>query len=221
MTRPNHAQATGGTPRDRRRQRGGGEAWVRPFCRVHRSLDASLRLIDSTIRTMMRSERCAARRPVHASRNLHQASAQLIDASARLARAARALAETNQCLRHEPEQSAIVPELLEQATERFIDVAGWLQETTNFVSKLHEDVLQGLATGELVPERPAERRPRIRLAPRPAPVRAFLRLRQPRVVDRITPILRRRRRTPRPAAVRVPRRSLLGRAPPLVPISLL
>ncbi|HEX6158791.1 MAG TPA: hypothetical protein VF111_01410, partial [Thermoanaerobaculia bacterium] len=70
-------------------------------------------------------------------------------------------------------------------------------------------------------EQPAPRRVRIRVAPRPGAIRAFLLRRQPRVVDRIAPILRRRRRTPRPAAVRVPHRSLLGRAPPLVPISLL
>lgn len=222
MTRTNHAQATRGTPGNRRRSRGGGgAAWVRPFCRAHRALDASIRLIDSTVRTMRSSERCAARRPVHASRNLDQASARLIDASARLERAARELAETNQCIVREPEQSALVPELLEHAAERFLGIAGWLQQTSDFVFQLQKDVLHGLATGELVPESPAERRPRIRLTPRPAPVRAFLRLRQPRVVDRITPILRRRRRTPRPAAVRVPRRSLLGRAPPLVPISLL
>jgi hypothetical protein len=77
------------------------------------------------------------------------------------------------------------------------------------------DVLGGLSTGELVPERPSDGRPRIILTPRALFVRAFLVTRQPRVSDRITPVLLRRRRTPRPAEVRVPRRNLQGRAPPL------
>jgi hypothetical protein len=169
------------------------------------------------------SARCAHLRPVRTSRNLHEASGRLVDASARLARAAEALAETNACISRDPVEASVVPDMLVRATERWVEVAGWLQQAAGDVSTLQEDVLLGLRTGFFVPEpeRPAGRRPRIHLAPRPVPLRAFLRLRQPRVVDRIAPILRRRRRIPRPAAVRVPRPSLLGRAPPLFPLSLL
>jgi hypothetical protein len=138
-------------------------------------------------------------------------------------RAAEALAETNACIAREPDPGSVLPGMLARATEQWIDVEGWLQQTADDVSMLQEDVLLALRVGLFVPEpeRPAGRRPRIRLEPRSVPIRAFLLLRQPRVVDRIAPILRRRQRTPRPAAVRVPRRSLLGRAPPLFLLSLL
>lgn len=196
-------------------------SWVRPFCRVHRALDASVRLIDSTLRTVARSERCAHRRPVRTSARLLEASGLLREATARLERAAQELAVTNECLRLEPANMDIAPELLFQAAGRWVEVTAALQQAAAGVFTLHDDVLLGVRTGVYVPERPAERRPRIILTPRPAPVRAFLLLRQPRVVERIAPLLRRRRRTPRPASIRVPRRSLLGRAPPRFEISLL
>jgi hypothetical protein len=189
---------------------------MRPWCRATRAIEASIRLINSTLRTMERTERCAHRRPVSASRNLHEASGRLVDASARLTRAAQELVATNECLRREPDETMLVPELLAHTTERWLETMTWLREAADGVFSLHEDVLLGLETGVLVPEQPAaKRRPRIILAPRPVAMRAFLLHRQPRVVDRIAAILRRRRRTPRPASVRVPRRNLLGRAPPL------
>lgn len=85
------------------------------------------------------------------------------------------------------------------------------------VTALHHSVAEGVQSGALVPERDALPRPRIILTPGPVPVRAFLELREPRVSDRIGPLLRRRRRTPRPASIRVPHRPTLGRAPPLSP----
>lgn len=219
VTRSNQTRApkgASGTCRDRRRPQGGGRpAWVRPFRRACRALDASLRLICSTLPTVAASKRCAHRRPIRASRNLDQASARLVDASARLQRAARALAKTNECAAREPERAGDVPALVVQTTENWLYVSRWLAQVADDVFAFHEDVLLGLETGQLVPERPADRRPRIVLAPRPVPIRAFLLLRQPRVADRIACILRRRRRIPRPASIRVPRRTLLGRAPPL------
>jgi hypothetical protein len=219
----NHAQTSRAPrePRNRRRLLEGRPAWFRPFCRMHRALDASARLIDSTLRTMARSERCAQRRPVQASVTLHEASARLLDASRRLVHAAEQLAAANDCIALEPERATLAPELLAHATERWVAVATHLQQASDDVFAFQQGVLLGLETGVLVPERPAEDRPRIRLAPRPVPIRAFLRLRQARVTQRIAPLLRRRRRTPRPAAVRVPKRNLLGRAPPLSSISLL
>lgn len=224
MTRTNDARAprsAPGTCRNRRRQKGGGPAWVRPFCRAERALEASIRLIGSTLRTVARSERCAHRRPIRTSRTLHEASARLHEASVRLARAAEQMRETNECIAREPERSTAVPALLLHTAERYVQVTAWLQQAADDVFTLQDDVLLGLETGFLVPEEPEGRRPRIRLAPRPVPLRAFLLLRQPRVTDRIAPILRRRRRTPRPASIRVPRRSVLGRAPPLSSVSLL
>ena len=153
--------------------------------------------------------------------NLTRASLRLRDATARLERAALALAATTDCLAREAAVPAAVPPMLFEAAERWVGIAKWLTEVSDGVFTLHEDVLHALKTGQVLPEPSAFGRPRIRVAPRPSFVRAFLLRRQPRAVDRIASILRRRRRTPRPAALRVPRRSVLGRAPPLFSISLL
>lgn len=142
----------------------------------------------------------------------------LADATERLGRAARELAETNECIAREPERAFLAPDLLTGEAQRWLHVAARLEAVAGEVFALHENVLSGLATGTLVPEPQPDPRPRIVLAPRPAPVRAFLRVRLPRATDRIAPILRRRRRTPRPAALRVPQRSILGRAPPRSPV---
>ncbi|HYK02926.1 MAG TPA: hypothetical protein VE974_14290 [Thermoanaerobaculia bacterium] len=212
MARSNHARAPRGAKR--RRQQDRLPAWMRPFCRAARALDASIRLIGATERTVARSERCAHRRPIRTSRTLQEASARLREAHARLVRAAQELAISHESLGPEEKEAALVPELLVHNAVRCLEITAWLQKTADGLFSLHENVLLGLQSGTLVPEQPAERRPRIKLARRPVPLRAFLLRRQARVVDRIAPILRRRRRTPRPAAVRAPQRSLRGRAPP-------
>ena len=225
MSRRNHAQAPRSARsvyRDRRRSKNlRRAAWVRPFRRAQRALDTSVRLITCTLLAAAASERRVHQRPIRASRELYEASAQLVRASKRLKRAARELAEVNECIGREPENASNVPELLIAASRRWVFTAGWLSESTEQVFALHRDMLNGIETGALVPEGPADPRPRIVLAPRPVPIRAFLSLRQPRVADRIAPLLRRRRRTPRPAGLRVPRRSVLGRAPPLFSVCLL
>jgi hypothetical protein len=208
-------EGASGACRDRRRTDGDRRRWVRPFNRANRALDASLRLIGSTLHAVAVTQRTIHRRPVRASRNLRDASELLVTASVRLMGAMQNLAKMSECARREPETAQDVPEMLVTTTERWVHMTAWLAETVNEVFALHSSILDGLRTGALVPERPADRRPRIVLAPRPAPIRAFLRLRQPRVHDRIGPLLIRRRRTPRPASLRVPRRNVQGRAPPL------
>jgi len=183
---------------------------------VNHAIDASVRVLCSSLRTAAAASRRAPWRPVRASRDLHRASMLLLlHASLRLMRAARELEEATSRAAREPENASDARQLLVEATERWALLAGLLNENAGRVFSAQRAVLEDLRTGALVPERPAEPRPRIILAPRPVPVRAFLRLRQPRVVDRVAPLLRRRRRTPRPAALRVPRRAILGRAPPL------
>jgi hypothetical protein len=225
MRKGNQARAlrgAAGNCRDRRRPQGlRREAWVRPFRRAHRAIASSAHLISCALIAAGASSRRARRRPILAARELDEASAQLVRASSRLMRAARELAEANACLARAPETAVDVPGMLIQAAGSWAFMTGWLTESADEVFTLHQDVLEGLVTGALVPERPADRRPRIILAPRPVPIRAFLRLRQPRVTDRIAPLLRRRRRTPRPPALRVPQPSLLGRAPPLFSACLL
>ena len=204
-----------GSRRDHRRPEGErGAAWVRPLRRALQAMDATFRLVHSTARTAAASERCAHRRPVQASRQLWDASGRMVRASFRQMKAAEQLAELEAVIARTPEISSLAPSLFVAAVAQWVDLSARLTETSAEVQALHLEVLDGLESGELVPE-PAGRRPRIAVVPRPVPLRAFLRLRLARVRDRIAPLLRRRRRTPRPAGLRVPRPSVLGRAPPL------
>ena len=212
---------TAGTCRRRRRPQGSARPeWVRPYRRVQRDLDVSLGLIDSSYRAATVSEKWVASRPVGTSVKLSGATRRLGTALRRLMHAAGELAEARRCLERVPGCRDQGSELVALAAERWEHVVELLKGTAVGVAALHLDVLAGLATGELVPERTTGR-PRIVPAPRPVPIRAFLAARTPRVADRIASILSRRRRTPRPAALRVPRRHLRGRAPPLSSICLL
>jgi hypothetical protein len=207
--------AAGGAGRHEPRRTRGPE-WVRPYRRAQRALDSASSLIVSTVHMVMNAGRCAKRRPVRTALRLTSAAREMKVASLRLIDAQRELAAASQALSRDPkQQNGDAPELMELVAARCQAVANYLPIAVQGVAIAQVDVLGGLATGELVPERPSDARPRIVITPRPLFVRAFLVTRQPRISDRITPVLLRRRRTPRPAEVRVPRRNLQGRAPPL------
>ncbi len=211
--------AVGTCRRDRRRpQAARRTGWVRPYFRAQFALDAAMRMIFRTHRTMVESERCAHLRPVRTWRDLHNISALLMTAARKLECAARKLAQIQESIDLEPERSCGVPDLLVRTTEMWVFTAELLWDTSNELFSMQADLLEALRSGVLVAEQEPEPPPRRRIIvkPRPVPIRAFLLARQPRVKERINPILRRRRRTPRPAAVRVPRRNTLGRAPPLL-----
>lgn len=217
MTRSNHARAKAHRAcRSRRCQKGERRpAWVHPLLRAHRAVASSIRLLTATFNAAVASAQCAQRRPVRSSQDLHAAWQGLVRTAVRLKRAAKALDEADVCIAREPEHAAVAEVLLLDMTLRFEKVTKALGQVADEVFAFHESIRHDLETGVLVPEEPAEHRPRIVLAPFPVPIRAFLLCRQRRVVDRIAAILRRRRRIPRPASIRVPRRSPLGRAPPL------
>jgi hypothetical protein len=220
MTRSSSARAqkgaAGGDCRPSRRGGTRGPEWVRPYRRAQRALDSAASLIFSTVHAVMNAKRCAQRRPVRTSRRLTSAAREMKVASLRLIHARRELTAAREALGRVPERlSGDAPELLELAAARCQAVAHYLPIAVQGVVIAQVDVLGGLATGELVAERPSDDRPRIVITPRSLFVRTFLVARQPRVSDRITPVLLRRRRTPRPAEVRVPRPNLQGRAPPL------
>jgi hypothetical protein len=182
--------------------------------RAFHALKAAHRLIGTTARTARSCERRARHRPVETSIRLWEALQRLMLASERLDKAAEQLAAVFAWMAVTPDLWERAPDSLRVAVAEFETLSAWLQETANQINALHLSVLEKLMSGELVAEQPRRRR-RIAVAPRPSFVRAFLAARQPRTVDRIGPLLRRRRRTPRPAALRVPRRDVLGRAPPL------
>jgi hypothetical protein len=211
VMRPNHARASKGAA-CRKQHR---PSWVRPFRRARRGIGVSVRLIESTVRTIADARRRAHQQPIQVTLDLADAFGFLAHASGRLGKALCQLARTDECWDREAGPEADDPDLFIDAHELSIRVCAWLDEVAADLQALQQSVTDGLESGALVPE---AFRPRITVIPRPAPVRAFLRARLPRVRDRITPILRRRRRTPRPAALRVPRRGIRGRAPPLSPI---
>lgn len=220
MTRPKPTTAPAGAAgicRKRRRQQGARRPeWVRPYRSAHRALDSAVRLIESTMATVADFERSVERRPVRTARRLTGGVRRLAAAGLRLVRASQELAAATECLDRAPElATGDVPVLVDMASERWQAVSTYLGYVTGQVVLRQVEVLSGLACEELVPEHPSDSRPRIVLAPRPAPVRAFLAVRRPRVADRISVILQRRRRTPRPAALTFPPRTSQGRAPPL------
>jgi hypothetical protein len=220
MTRPYSARrpkgAAGACRSHRARKAAPRPEWVRPYRRAQRALDASAGLILAILHTIDAAGRCAERRPIGTARSLTRAIRQMVAASRRVFDARRDLAEAKRFLRRMPKgQTGDAPELVELAAERCRAVARAILLATSEVLVAQTDVMEGLATGELVPEHPSDACPRIVITPRPIAVRAFLAVRRPRAADRITAILLRRLRTPRPAEVRAPSRSLRGRAPPL------
>jgi len=218
LTRSNQAQAPGaatGTTRDHRRPRGARRpAWVRPLVRAHFGIRACARLIDSTLEEVAACRRQVHRRPFRTWRRLYEATDRLSAASNRLTRAMRDLGRTGDCIARDPENTTKVQPLLVVATQSWVEVGLRLSEVVGEVFTFNDEVFHGITTGTLAPERAAERCMQFALAFRPVPFRAFVLRRHPRVIDRIALVLHRRRRTPRPTALTVPRVTDQGRAPP-------
>ena len=204
----------------RRGQAPRGKEWVRPYKRAQRALDDAASMLVSTIRRVVDAG-CCASRPRQSARILDAAVHQVKVSSKQYAEAERYLAEAAEALGlTQPElQDGAAFELLEIAGGRCQAVRRYIFVAAQEVLLGQMEILSGVASGEVVPEDPSEERPRRRvivLTPRPCYVRAFLAARRRlRAGDRIAPVLRRRRRTSLPAEVRVPRRNLQGRAPPL------
>ena len=225
MTRPTSAKApkrATGTcrrhgARNHRRPRAGRRLeWVRRYRRAQRALDSSVSLIKWTMAAVVAFDGAVGRRPVRTCRRLTRGLRDLATAGLRLVHAQRELAAARECLERLPERAlGDAPEIVELASERWRAASYWLKFVLNEVLLRQMEVLAGLACGELVPEHPSDSRPRIVVTPRPLAFRALFASRQHRVSDRIAPVLRKRRRTPRPAALSVPPRTCQGRAPPL------
>lgn len=230
MARTSSARAprgiAGGTcrPSRHRGEAPRGKEWVRPYKQAQRALDDAVSMLVSTIHTVLRAGQCASR-PVQSKRILIAALRQVAVASKQHAAAKRNLDETAEAIGRTPQelQSGDAAMLLELASKRCQAVLEYIYVATNEILLGNTALDHGVVSGELVPEDPSLQdpsgeRPRRRvivIRSRPLFVRAFLASRRSRVADRIAPVLRRRRRTPLPAEVRVPRRNLLGRAPPL------
>lgn len=206
----------------RRRGAPPGKEWIRPHRLAQHMLDNASSMILHSVHTVIDAG-CCAQTPIQSTKILIRALHHVQVASRQYAEAERYLMELAEAVEQTPPEllDDDAAESLAMATERCHTVRQYLHVATNEIILGHEEIFQGVQSGELVPEDPRvaqlDDRPRRRvIRHNPLFVRAFLSARrQPRVSDRITPVLRRRRRTLLPAEVRVPRRNLLGRAPPL------
>jgi hypothetical protein len=163
--------ATGGTCRPSRRPRGArGPQWVRPYQRAQRALDSAVSLIFSTIHAVVDAGRCAERRPIRTARRLNGSLRGMTVASQRLIEARRELAEASQALDREPERrNGDTAELLELADARCQAVAEYIPIAVTEAVFAQFEVLGGLSTGELVPERSVDGRLRIVITPSASP----------------------------------------------------
>lgn len=215
-----HARAAGNCRKRRRQRAARRPEWVRPLRRAQRKLDSAAARIQGLMALVVAFDECVERRPLRTLQRLSNALREIVFAAGQIVRAGQELDEVARCLARAPEladeDTLLVVEL---ATERFNAALKWIQFVTKEAALRQLQGIAGLALGELEPEHPSDSRPRIAVTPRPAPVRAFLAARLPRATDRITPVLQRRRRARRPAALSVPPRTSQGRAPPLSSIA--
>ena len=197
--------------RDRRR------SWIRPFRRMRRSIDVTLRLIETSTRAIDACETLAVEHPLRAGRQLDQVSGWLVEASEQLVRGAKALSEANDQVARVPAYAGGAPRLLIVATAQWIDAAAKLAMLSNRLedsSTALVDYVKGgtapLDLSELLPK------------PGPAPRRIPFVIRRPSLKflscenRRVFCIHVRRQRSARVTVAEAPRRIVRGRAPPIV-----
>jgi hypothetical protein len=197
--------------------------WTRPLRRLRRAIRSSQGLIDSTRRVIETSEELGAVRPVRTSRDLQRAAAWLADALRRLGRVPEGLREVSDCILLAPELAGGVPAMLLEATSHWISAASAVDEASDELEQLGEQLLELMKSGAVVPEREwrsVHYRLRVKVVPRVDPIRAFLRVRRSSALDRISSIPVRRRRTAPTAVADAPRTISRGRAPPFLSSSL-
>jgi hypothetical protein len=197
--------------RDRRR------AWVRPFRRARRAIDATLRLIESSCRVIDDCERLVADHPIRATRQFEQVSGWLCEASEQLGRGAREWSVTFDSIEQAPFFAGDAPRLLTFAMARWIDAAARLATLSNRLddsfSSLMDYVKGGTAPLDLS---------ELFRNPGPAPRRISFNVRPPslkflsRENSRVFSIHVRRQRSARVTVAEAPRRIVRGRAPPIV-----
>lgn len=178
-------------------------------------------MIESSLVTVTESLGHAAQCPARTSRDLHRASGRLIGASIRLQRAARSLRDTARCAAGDDGVAVEVPLLLRAATQRWMAAWQFLEATQEQLFLLHEGLVEGLETGELVPEPEKPARRRFVIAPHIVYAREFLQCRRTTARDRISSVPIRRRRPRCRATADAPRRICRGRAPPSLSTCLL
>jgi len=188
---------------------------------MNRALAASRRIIDATLDAAGRASDRAARSPIRTSRELQRLGKRLIDATNRLQRAALGLGETTDAMAHAPEGVPNAGRLLTEATARWLLAAVAIDQTSEQLCILQDNLLEDILSGAIVPEdEQPKRRPRITGVPHLISARDFLLCRRKSAHDRIASIPARRRRTPCRAAADAPRSISRGRAPPVVSSSL-
>jgi len=99
--------------------------------RVRRAVCSSLGALADSCRRLEESEGCHARRPRAATRYLRHANLLLRRAAQHLGRASERMGDATQALAHAPHDGAGAPAVMIELTQRFLDVAGRVAETSN------------------------------------------------------------------------------------------
>src|SRR5215203_6019317 len=148
--------AAGGASRpSRRREESRGPEWVRPYRKAQRALDSAAGLVHSTNHVVQDAGRCAKRRPMRAARRIIGAVRGMDVASMLVSVAWREVAKAKEALAQDPsQQRGDAPELMELVTERCRAVAENIPIAVAVAVLAQVGLLEGLSTGELVPEKP-------------------------------------------------------------------
>jgi hypothetical protein len=198
-------------------RREGRRSWIRPFRRLRRATDVTLRLIESSRRAIDACETLAAEHPLRAGRQLDEVSGWLAEASEQLGRGVKALSEANDQVARVPAYAGGAPRLLIVATARWIDAAAKLVMLSNRLDD-SSTALVDYVTGGTAPLDLSELLPKAV----PAPRRISFAVRRPSLKflsvenRRIFCIHLRRQRSARVTVAEAPRRIVRGRAPPAV-----
>jgi hypothetical protein len=198
-------------------RREGRRSWSRPFRRMRRSIDATLRLIETSCRALDACDTLAAEHPLRAGRRLDQVSGWLVEASEQLGRGVKALSEANDQVALVPAYAGGAPRSLIVATARWIDAAAKLAMLSSRLDD-SSSALVDYVNGGTAPLDLLELLPK----PGPAPRRISFVVRPPSLKflsvenRRVFCIHVRRQRSARVTVAEAPRRIVRGRAPPVV-----
>lgn len=106
-------------------------SWVTPVRRLRRAVRNSLNALHESCRRLEESEGCHARKPLAAIRYLQNANLSLRRAAQHLGRASVRMNDALDALARAPHEGAGAPAAIIELTQRFIDVAGRVAQTSN------------------------------------------------------------------------------------------
>jgi hypothetical protein len=192
-------------------------SWVAPMRRVRRAVCSSLDALADSCRRLAESEGCHARKPRAASRHLEHATVSRRRAAEHLDRAARRMDVALQALARAPHEGAGAPAQMIELTQRFLDAAGRLAQTSNRIECMRAMIRASADSRVGIPDaiEPAEAARWVLMINRRFTRPWLLQLNLPSLRETIAEFLFPRRTRPAsPGVAEGVRRVCRGRAPP-------